>query len=63
MFAQMTESTEVSMSSATELLASGRRDLAVREYTAAVENLAKACELLAKQHGDTADECAEAYLW
>ncbi|XP_061713076.1 histone-binding protein N1/N2 [Cydia pomonella] len=46
-----------------ELLASGRRNLAVRDYNAATEALAKACELLAKEHGDTADQCAEAYLW
>ncbi|XP_063362321.1 histone-binding protein N1/N2 isoform X2 [Cydia amplana] len=46
-----------------ELLASGRRNLAVRDYNAASEALAKACELLAKEHGDTADQCAEAYLW
>ncbi|CAH3906466.1 unnamed protein product [Pieris brassicae] len=59
----MAETTEVPTSSPTDLLAAGRRDLAVREYTSAVESLAKACELLAKEHGDTADECAEAYLW
>ncbi|CAF4823925.1 unnamed protein product [Pieris macdunnoughi] len=59
----MTETTEVPTSSPTDLLAAGRRDLAVREYTSAVESLAKACELLAKEHGDSADECAEAYLW
>ncbi|XP_045497399.1 protein HGV2 [Colias croceus] len=47
----------------TELLAVGRRHLAVRDYGAAVESLAKACEELAKEHGDTADQCAEAYLW
>ncbi|XP_034830564.1 protein HGV2 [Maniola hyperantus] len=46
-----------------ELLAEGRRNLAVRDYNAAVECLAKACEHLAKTHGDIADECAEAYLW
>ncbi|XP_045772226.1 protein HGV2 [Maniola jurtina] len=46
-----------------ELLAEGRRNLAVRDYNSAVECLAKACEHLAKTHGDIADECAEAYLW
>ncbi|XP_039754510.1 histone-binding protein N1/N2 [Pararge aegeria] len=46
-----------------ELLAAGRRDLAVRDYSSAVETLAKVCEQLAKSHGDIADECAEAYLW
>lgn len=59
----MAEVSEVSTTSSEELLASGRRHLAVRDYNAATESLAKACELLAKTHGDMADECAEAYLW
>ncbi|CAK1547345.1 unnamed protein product [Leptosia nina] len=59
----MAEVAESPTTPPTELLASGRRHLAVRDYSAAVENLAKACELLAKEHGDTADQCAEAYLW
>ncbi|KAK2576346.1 hypothetical protein KPH14_005703 [Odynerus spinipes] len=40
----------------------GRRHLLVRDYTMAVTALAQACELLAKKHGDTADELGEAYL-
>ncbi|CAH0723229.1 unnamed protein product, partial [Brenthis ino] len=59
----MAEVQEVSTSTPEDLLASGRRHLAVRDYNAATEALAKACELLAKAHGDMADECAEAYLW
>lgn len=59
----MADGVDVSISSATDLLAAGRRHLAVRDYNAAAEALAKACEILAKEHGDTADECAEAYLW
>ncbi|KAL0893285.1 hypothetical protein ABMA27_014879 [Loxostege sticticalis] len=59
----MAEVPEVTTSSATELLSTGRRHLAVRDYSAAASALAKACELLAKEHGDTADQCAEAYLW
>lgn len=59
----MADVAEVTTSSAEELLAVGRRHLAVRDYHAATESLAKACEMLAKTHGDTADECAEAYLW
>ncbi|XP_013143653.1 PREDICTED: protein HGV2 [Papilio polytes] len=51
------------ISSPAELLSVGRRHLAVRDYNAAAEALAKACELLAAEHGDTADQCAEAYLW
>lgn len=59
----MADIPEVTTSSPTELLAAGRRHLAVRDYSAAAEALAKACEALAKEHGDTADHCAEAYLW
>ncbi|XP_015191044.1 PREDICTED: histone-binding protein N1/N2-like isoform X2 [Polistes dominula] len=40
----------------------GRRHLLVRDYTMAVTALAQACELLAKKHGDTADELGEPYL-
>ncbi|CAH0667111.1 unnamed protein product [Chilo suppressalis] len=59
----MAEVAEVSTTCPTELLGVGRRHLAVRDFSAAAEALAKACELLAKEHGDTADQCAEAYLW
>lgn len=60
----MTEATsELSTSSPTELLAAGRRHLAVKDFSAAASTLAEACEGLAKEHGDTADQCAEAYLW
>ncbi|KAJ8729943.1 hypothetical protein PYW07_016981 [Mythimna separata] len=60
---KMSEATEVSTSSPMELLAAGRRHLAVRDFSAAASSLAEACEGLAKEHGDTADQCAEAYLW
>ncbi|CAG9786031.1 unnamed protein product [Diatraea saccharalis] len=46
-----------------DLLSVGRRHYAVRDFSSAVETLARACEILAKNHGDTADECADAYLW
>ncbi|XP_026330073.1 histone-binding protein N1/N2-like isoform X2 [Hyposmocoma kahamanoa] len=59
----MAEVTEANASSLTELLAAGRRHLAVRDWSSAVETLAKACEQLAKEHGDLADQCAEPYLW
>lgn len=59
----MAETPEVTTSSPSELLAIGRRNYAVRDYSAAASSLAKACEVLAKEHGDTADQCAEAYLW
>ncbi|CAB3229825.1 unnamed protein product [Arctia plantaginis] len=60
---KMAETAEVSTSSPTELLAAGRRHLAVRDFNVAASTLAKACEALANEHGDTADQCAEAYLW
>lgn len=59
----MAEVTEANVSSLKELLAAGRRHLAVRDWSTAVETLAKACEQLAKEHGDLADQCAEPYLW
>ncbi|XP_068631535.1 protein HGV2 [Battus philenor] len=59
----MAEVPEVTTASPTQLLALGRRHLAVRDYSAAVEVLAYASETLAKEHGDFADVCAEAYLW
>lgn len=46
-----------------EMTKEGQRHIAVGEYSTAVEVLAKACELLAKEHGDTGDECAAAYFW
>lgn len=59
----MADMIEVSTATPAELLGAGRRHLAVRDFHSAAEVLAKACELLAKEHGDTADQCAEAYLW
>lgn len=59
----MADMIEVSTATPAELLGAGRRHLAVRDFNSAAEVLAKACELLAKEHGDTADQCAEAYLW
>ena len=51
------------MTAATELLASGKRNLLVSAVPAAVSDLAECCELLAKNVGETADECAEAYYY
>ncbi|KAL4720344.1 hypothetical protein ACJJTC_010921, partial [Scirpophaga incertulas] len=59
----MAQDTVTDSTPPTELIGEGRRHLAVRDYNAAVESLAKACEVLAKEHGDTGDQCAEAYLW
>merc|ERR1719318_1003233 len=51
------------MTEATDLLASGKRHLLVSAVPAAVSDLAECCELLAKQYGETAAECAEAYYY
>lgn len=59
----MAEVSEATTTTPIEMLGVGRRHLAVRDYNAAAEVLAKACEILAKEHGDMANECAEAYLW
>jgi len=44
-------------------LSLGKRHLLVSDVTEAVSTLALACELLAKQFGDTNVECAEAYYF
>lgn len=41
----------------------GKRQLAVQDMDSAVTSLALACQLLSEQHGETAKECAEAYLY
>jgi len=48
---------------ANTLLATGKRDLLLNNVPEAVSNLAKACELLSKQFGETAKECAEVYYY
>merc|ERR1711934_795873 len=46
-----------------ELLAEGKRDLLVHAIPDAVANFSKACEIMAKQKGEMAAECAEAYFY
>merc|ERR1712055_128395 len=48
---------------AKELLAEGKRDLLVHAVPDAVSNCSKACEIMAKQKGEMATECAEAYFY
>merc|ERR1712055_508488 len=48
---------------ATTCLVTGKRHLLVSEFPAAVTILAKACELLSAQFGETAKECAESYFY
>merc|ERR1712189_105596 len=45
------------------LIAVGQRDLLLNNVPDAVSNLAQACELLSKQFGETAKECAEVYFY
>jgi len=51
------------MSEAMNHLNTGKRNLLVQDIPAAVESLAVACEQFSEQHGETAGECAEAYLY
>merc|ERR1712210_288723 len=48
---------------AKELLAEGKRDLLVHAIPDAVTNCSKACEIMVKQKGEMAAECAEAYFY
>merc|ERR1711936_53397 len=48
---------------ANSLLATGKRHLLVGDVPAAVSSLAKGCELLSAQFGETAKECAESYFY
>jgi len=48
---------------ATTCLVTGKRHLLVSDIPAAVTILAKACELLSAQFGETAKECAESYFY
>merc|ERR1712179_84093 len=51
------------MSEAMNHLNTGKRHLLVQDIPAAVESLAVACEQFSEQHGETAGECAETYLY
>ncbi|XP_077291366.1 nuclear autoantigenic sperm protein [Arctopsyche grandis] len=59
----MADIPEVVSTDPVEMLAVGRRHLAVKDYSSAVTSLGKACELLAEKYGQQADECGEAYFW
>merc|ERR1712193_190652 len=48
---------------ANSLLATGKRHLLVVDVPAAVSCLARCCELLSAQFGETAKECAESYFY
>lgn len=59
----MADAPEVeSITDASAAIVQGKRNLLVQDFNMAVTVLARACELLAQKHGDTADELAEPYL-
>jgi len=51
------------MSDAMTHFSTGKRNLLVQDIPNAVESFALACELFSEQYGETAGECAEAYLY
>jgi len=55
-------SKESVQSSAMEHMMEGRRNFLCSDYPSSVSSLALACEMLAKQFGDTANECADSYF-
>lgn len=55
-------SEEVPIKDAATAISQGKRHLLVRDYHMAVAVLARACELLAQEHGETGDEMGELYL-
>lgn len=55
-------SEEVPIKDAATAISQGKRHLLVRDYHLAVAVLARACELLAQEHGETGDEMGELYL-
>merc|ERR1712202_44114 len=48
--------------SAMEHMMEGRRNFLVEDYSESASSLAVACEMLAKQFGETANECADSYF-
>jgi len=54
---------QASIEKAQELLTSGKRNLLVSDYPSAVSDLAEACSLVAKIHGETSEKCGEFYLY
>jgi len=62
-FPVKTKTPEQIKAEADTLIAVGKRDLLLNNVPDAVSNLAQACELLSKQFGETAKECAEVYFY
>merc|ERR1711942_47136 len=53
----------ISTTLTSDLIESGKEFLSDGDIPAAVEELSEACSFLAKEFGDTAEECGEAYLY
>merc|ERR1711942_568001 len=53
----------ISTTLTTDLIESGKEFLSDGNIPAAVDELSEACSFLAKEFGDTAEECGEAYLY
>lgn len=51
------------MEEANKLIGAGKKNLVMGKVVEAVSALQEACGMLAKQYGDTADECGEAFFW
>eukprot|EP00088_Acartia_fossae_P027972 TRINITY_DN2873_c0_g1_i1.p1 TRINITY_DN2873_c0_g1~~TRINITY_DN2873_c0_g1_i1.p1 ORF type:complete len:491 (-),score=242.71 TRINITY_DN2873_c0_g1_i1:105-1529(-) len=60
---KVTKTPEQVKDEAATLIAVGKRDLLLNNIPDAVSSLAQACELLSKQFGETAKECAEVYFY
>ncbi|XP_063318405.1 histone-binding protein N1/N2-like [Pelmatolapia mariae] len=48
---------------ANKLIGNGKKHLVMGKVVEAVSTLQEACGMLAKEFGDTADECGEAFFW
>ncbi|XP_077579660.1 nuclear autoantigenic sperm protein-like [Stigmatopora nigra] len=53
----------VDMEEANKLIGAGKKHLVMGKVVDAVSTFQEACGILAKEYGDTADECAEAFFW
>jgi len=53
---------DATQTEAMEHMMEGRRNFLCEDYAESVHSLAMACEMLAKQFGETANECADSYF-
>jgi len=57
-----TKDSSSTQSEAMEHMMDGRRNFLCEDYAESVSSLAMACEMFAKQFGETADDCADSYF-